>query len=84
MKLIIGDIFEKVICESFLDHATGRIRVRPISLIDLSNDLMVECCKKERERYPIGTKFMTTSVKVCKKPDGRIYLYAKNHKIVKI
>lgn len=32
--------------------------------------MVIECLKKLREAYPIGTKFTTVNVKICKKPDG--------------
>ena len=29
--LVVGNVFENVICESFKDPETGRLRVRPIA-----------------------------------------------------
>jgi hypothetical protein len=46
--------------------------------------LVIECNKMEREAHPIGTKFITENVKVCQKPDGRIYLRAKDQVINKL
>ena len=83
-SLVIGDIFENVICESFLDPETGRIRVRPIDGQGLPTKIVIECSSKERKAHPIGTKFKTENVKVCKKSDGRIYLRAKGQNIQKI
>src|SRR5690606_35302543 len=54
------------------DPETGRIRVRPLPGQGLPTNLVIECSKHERERYPLGTKFMAVDVKVCSKPDGRI------------
>jgi hypothetical protein len=84
MELIIGDSFENIKCESFKDPETSRIRVRPLPNQGLSTELFIECSKLERERYPLGTKFITIEVKVCTKPDGRIYLRAKDQQIERI
>lgn len=84
MKLIIGNYINKVKCESFIDPETARIRVRPLPDQGLSTDLVIECSKFERERHPVGTKFVTADVKVCTKPDGRIYLRARDQVIHKI
>ena len=82
--MIIGDFIIKLKCESFLDKETNRIRVRPIAGQNVPTDIVIECSKKEREAHLIGTKFITDNVKVCQKPDGRIYLRAKNQMIYKI
>jgi hypothetical protein len=83
-SLVIGDIFENVKCESFLDPETGRIRVRPLDGQGFENKMVIECSSKERKAHPTGTKFKTENVKVCKKSDGRIYLRAKDQRIYKI
>lgn len=82
-QLGIGNILENIKCESFIDPETRRIRVRPLSGQDLPTNLVVECSSTERKAHPTGTKFITENVKVCKKPDGRIYLRAKDQKIRK-
>ncbi len=84
MDLIIGNYYENVKCESFLDPETNRIRVRPLPNQGLSTKIVVECKKVIREAHQIGTRFRTENVKVCKKPDGRIYLRAKDQMIYKI
>lgn len=84
MDLIIGNYHQDILCESFLDSETNRIRVRPLPNQGLSVKLVIECSSKERKLHPIGTKFKTENVKVCKKPTGRIYLYAKDKMIYKI
>jgi hypothetical protein len=84
MELIVGNYIDNVKCENFKDPETGRIRVRPLSGQGLSTHLVIECSKYERERHPIGTKFMAADVKVCVKPDGRIYLRARDQMITKI
>jgi hypothetical protein len=83
-SLVIGAIFENVKCESFLDPETGRIRVRPLEGQGLPVKIVIECSSEERKAHPIGTKFKTENVKVCKKSDGRIYLRAKDQNIQKI
>ena len=82
--LVIGNIFDDVKCESFKDHETGRIRVRPLEGQGFVTKLLIECSSTERKAHPIGTKFRTENVKVCKKTDGRIYLRAKDQMIYKI
>ncbi|WP_157961156.1 hypothetical protein [Lutibacter citreus] len=46
--------------------------------------IVIECSAAERKAYSIGTKFKTENVRVCKKPDGRNYLRAKDQTIYKI
>ena len=84
MKLIIADIYSNVVCESFKDDETGRIRVRPVDIKTPEYKLVIECSKQEREAHAIGTKFLVKEAKVCKKPNGRIYLRAKDQMIYKI
>jgi hypothetical protein len=75
----VGDYYNNILCESFLDPETGRVRIRTIKCPALPNSLMVESLKKFRElnRYHLGTKFTTKNIKICKKPDGRIYARAE-------
>ena len=80
MELIVGNYYENIKSENFKDKETGRIRVRLLS----GQNLPIECSKSERESHLIGTKFVTENVKVCQKPDGRIYLRAKDQFIKKI
>ncbi|WP_300024372.1 hypothetical protein [uncultured Maribacter sp.] len=82
--LIVGDVIENVKCESFKDPETSRIRVRPLDGQGLPHKIVIECSTKERKAYPVGTKFRTENVKVCKKTDGRLYLRAKNQMIYKL
>lgn len=82
--LTIGNYIENVKCESFKDPETGRIRVRPLEGQGLPTKIVIECSVDERKAHPIGTKFKTENVRVCKKPDGRIYLRAKNQMIYKM
>tara|TARA_R110002167_G_scaffold26873_1_gene92108 strand:- start:403 stop:663 length:261 start_codon:yes stop_codon:yes gene_type:complete len=83
-KLVIGDVFENIKCESFKDSETGRIRVRPLPGQGLPTKIVIECSSSERKAHAVGTKFRTENVKVCKKSDGRIYLRAKDQMIYKI
>lgn len=82
--LIIGSYIEKVKCESFIDPETGRIRVKPLPNQGFRTDIVIECSMKIRNAHKVGTHFITDDVKVCKKPDGRIYLRAKGHMIYKV
>ncbi len=77
----IGNVYKNIICESFLDTETNRIRVRPCINQVVSAEMVIECRRDIRESHPIGTKFCCEEVKVCKKPQGRIYLRAKNQMI---
>jgi hypothetical protein len=73
-EIIIGNYFGDIVCESFRDPETSRIRVRPVAGGQLPKHLLFECSKFEREASPIGTKFIASNVKACRKPYGRIYL----------
>jgi hypothetical protein len=72
--------YKNLICESFLDPETGRLRVKP-ALGQPFQGMVIECSRSIRNQYPIGTKFYCEEVKICKKPDGREYLRAKNQMI---
>lgn len=82
--LVIGNTFSNVLCESFLDPETNRVRVRSLGDSNIPTGILVECLKSIREQYPVGTQFYATEIKVCKKPDGRIYLRAKDQIIYKV
>lgn len=84
MALIIGSYISDVKCENFYDRLTSQIRVRPLPDQGLPTTLLIECCKYERSRHPLGTVFITENVKVCQKPTGVIYLRAKDQKIYKV
>lgn len=77
----IGNVCRNIKCESFLDTETKRIRVRPLINRVVSPEMVIECSRGIRENYPIGTKFYCEEVKVCKKPQGRLYLRAKDQMI---
>ena len=83
--LIIGNYIDNVLCESFLDIETNRVRIRPLPNQGIPTNLMIECFREYRnvKKYPLGTIFEAENVKVCKKPLGRIYLRAKNQVLVK-
>jgi hypothetical protein len=81
--LVIGNTFSNVLCESFLDLETNRVRVRSLGDSNIPAGVLVECLKSIREQYPIGTRFYAEEMKVCKKTDGRIYLRAKDQLIYK-
>ncbi len=82
--LVIGNVYENIKCESFKDKRTGRIRVRPLPGQGFPTNLFIECSSTERNAHVTGTKFRTENVKICAKPNGRIYLRAKDHMIYKI
>ena len=82
--LIVGNYLENIKCENFKDPETGRVRVRPLPGQDLPTSLFIECSKEARKAYPLGTKFIAKSLKICEKPYGRIYLRAKDQTINKV
>ena len=83
--LVIGNTYQNVHCESFLESRTNRVRVRTIGVdANIPEGILVECLKSIRDQYPIGTLFYAQEMKVCKKPDGRIYLRAKDQMIYKV
>lgn len=84
MDLIIGNYYENILCESFRDTKTKRIRVRPLPNQGFPTNLVIECSSKIRIEHPVGTKFRTENVLVTKKPNGRIHLRAKDQMIYKI
>ncbi len=79
--MVIGNVYKSIECESFLDAETNRIRVRPCINEVVSTEMVIDCSRGIRESHPIGTKFYCEEVKVCKKPQGRIYLRAKDQMI---
>lgn len=81
MELHVGEYIDNVKCENYLDPWTNRIRVRPLPNQGIPTNLVIECSKYERERHPLGTHFYTIDVKVCIKPNGRLYLRAKDQMI---
>lgn len=76
----VGNIYHEILCESYRENK-GRIRVRTIPCSALPVSMYVECCKTTRERYPVGTKFITTYVKICRKPVGCLYARAEGQRI---
>lgn len=84
MKLIIGQYIENIKCESFLDKETNRIRIRPLPGQIVPSNLLIECLKIYREQYPLGTRFVSKNVKVCKKVSGRVYLRSEGQLLEKI
>lgn len=84
MNWIVGNVYSNIICESFKDPETGRIRVKPLDIEIPVEIIVIECSKRIRDSYPVGTKFLAEELKVCKKSNGRIYLRAKNQMIYKI
>ena len=82
--LVIGNTFNNVYCESFLESRTNRVRFSTLGDINIPEGILVECLKSIRDRYPTGTRFYAQEMKVCKKTDGRIYLRAKDQMIYKV
>lgn len=80
-KLLIGNYIDNVQGISFIDPETNRLRVKTYGNSLIEDGILIECLKKVREDYPAGTYFTTDNVKICKKPDGRIYVRAKDQMI---
>lgn len=70
-----------IVVEANLESQTNRVRVRTIGDVTIPKGILVECLKSIRDQYPTGTRFYAQEMKVCKKPDGRIYLRAKDQMI---
>ena len=62
--LVIGDIYQGILLETYVPERVSRPRVRPIS--ELPNDVQVEFPRQLRTTHPIGTRFIA-DVKVCQK-----------------
>ena len=73
----IGDVYENVQCESFMD--LNRIRVRTTGNSAVPDGILIECSKTIREQYPVGTIFQTESAVVIRKVDSRAHMRAKDH-----
>ncbi len=82
--LIIGNYLPNVKCETFIDPETGRKRVRPLPGQGIPTSLVIECSRSIRDNYPLGTKFLAVTLKVCDKSNGRMYLRAEGQMIFKI
>ena len=80
-NLIVGTYIDNVEGVLFIDPETNRLRIKTIGNISIQDGILIECRKKIREDYPVGTYFYTEDVKVCKKSDGRIYVRAKDQMI---
>lgn len=83
-SLVIGTEYNDVLCETFIDPETNRVRVRPIYDERFPEKILIESLKKFRVDFPLRTVFRAESVKVCKKPSGRIYLRAKDQMLYEI
>ena len=80
--LAIGNVFQNIQCESFIE--SNKVRIRSIPCEEIPKRMLIECSKAIREDYPIGTKFYCEEVRVCQKSDTRIYLRAKDQMIYKL
>ena len=73
--------YKEVIVETYSasralgDTGRSKIRVRPIAGQGMDTNLKVECSKKMREMYPVGTKFKL-SLKTIAPENNRKFLYA--------
>ncbi len=80
----IGNYYDNILCESFYDKESRRVRIRTILCTAIPVSIMVESSKIFRDHYPVGTKFRANNVKICKKPDGRIYGRAQDQMLYPI
>jgi len=76
----VGEIHYEIMCESYWGR-NGIIQVRTLPCPAIPESLNVECSKRIRAEYPVGTKFMTKYVKICQKPDDILYARAKDQMI---
>jgi hypothetical protein len=80
-ELIIGNYIDNVQCILYLDPSTNRKRVKTIGNGSVPDGILIECNKDNSNEHSVGTFFTTESIKICKKPDGRIYGRAKDQMI---
>ena len=67
--------YENVIVETYNCSARGRIRVRPVEGGKYDRSINVECSRKMRKLYPVGTKFLLQAV-LTDRDDGGQFLYS--------
>lgn len=83
LDIKLGTYIDDILCESVFDEKANKIRVRPLSGQGLPKEMNIQCSKSIRNKYPVGTKFRTDDVKVCK-AYGAFYLRARDQMIYKI
>lgn len=81
--MTIGEYYSQVQCESFFDDESNRVRIRTIPNSLFPHQILVESLKSFRDEYPVGTIFYTENIKICKKPNGRVYARAKDQMLFK-
>ena len=70
---------EEIIVETYLSGKrgkSGQIRVRPVEGQKYDTSLNVECSKKMRHRYPVGSK-LKLRVLLTDKEGGTPFLYSR-------
>ncbi|EPG5900996.1 TPA: hypothetical protein ACUT5J_001519 [Pseudomonas aeruginosa] len=70
--------YEYIKAELFFDRRRGSVRVRPLPGGKYPVDLVIECDKSFREKYPIGSRFLLPVKEKQKKSDDcRPHLYSR-------
>ena len=57
MDLIIGNYYDNIKCESFLDKETNRIRVRPLPNQQVPTTMVIDCFKKSERKIKLALIF---------------------------
>jgi len=65
----------KITVETFRDHQTGKVRVRPVRGEIHPDTMNVECARSVRYEHPVGTKFRITA-KLTDRDGSKPFLYS--------
>lgn len=76
-NIYVGQYIKNVKCILVYDNLTYKRRVKALPDQNIPTDLFIECSKSIREKYPLGTKFLAKTIKVCQKPGSQLYLRAE-------
>lgn len=65
----------EIAVETYLDHRTKKIRVRPVAGEMYPQTMAVECARSVRYQHPVGTRFRI-SAKLTDRDGGGQFLYS--------
>ena len=78
VEIVLIGMYRDVVIETYVnpgDPSNAKIRARPLPGQGLDTEMKVECSRKMREGYPVGTKFVLKA-KVIDRDGGTPFLYA--------
>jgi len=78
--------YQSIVIETYRnpgEPTDARIRARPLPGQGLDVNMKVECSRKMREKYPIGTKILIEA-KVTDREGGTPFLYAYRNATYKV